>query len=292
MVTFFTIPKAFAGHIGIIQRNALQSWSQLRPQPEIIVCGDELGTEEVTSEFGLKRIKSIEKSELGTPLLDDVFAQVARTASYHTMVYANSDIMFTNRIMRCTSSLPLRALISGRRWNTQISTAWNFTTEAWERDLEEYIKARGKLYNYDAMDYFIFDRRSRLVELPPFIVGRPGWDNWMIFRARQLRMRVIDATEEILAVHQNHDYRHVPQQIGQKWSGPEADKNRELKGIGHFSLLDATHWMTPNGIIRAKGESYRKRKRDAFGYLHPRLWSVVSFALRMSALVRKNGPSQ
>jgi hypothetical protein len=29
--TLFTVPKAFEGHIGVIQRNAFGSWARLRP---------------------------------------------------------------------------------------------------------------------------------------------------------------------------------------------------------------------------------------------------------------------
>ena len=35
-ITIFTIPKAFEGHNGIIQRNAIKSWLKLDPRPHII----------------------------------------------------------------------------------------------------------------------------------------------------------------------------------------------------------------------------------------------------------------
>jgi len=37
MLTLFTIPKAFQGHTGVIQRNAIRSWTLLRPECEIIL---------------------------------------------------------------------------------------------------------------------------------------------------------------------------------------------------------------------------------------------------------------
>jgi hypothetical protein len=36
MITIFTTAKPFLGHSGIIQRNALQSWTLLHPETE---CG-------------------------------------------------------------------------------------------------------------------------------------------------------------------------------------------------------------------------------------------------------------
>ena len=41
MLTLFTIPKVFRGHIGVIQRNAIKSWTLLRPACEVVLLGDE-----------------------------------------------------------------------------------------------------------------------------------------------------------------------------------------------------------------------------------------------------------
>jgi hypothetical protein len=51
MLTIFTIPKPFRGHIEVIQRNAIESWLRLRPQCEIILCGDDPGVAEAASEY-------------------------------------------------------------------------------------------------------------------------------------------------------------------------------------------------------------------------------------------------
>ena len=43
MLTFFTTAKPFRGHNAIIQRNALKSWTLLRPDVEVILFGDDEG---------------------------------------------------------------------------------------------------------------------------------------------------------------------------------------------------------------------------------------------------------
>src|SRR5436309_411668 len=48
MLTLFAAPKPFRGHIGIIQRNAITSWTKLQPRPEIILYG----TQECTRREG------------------------------------------------------------------------------------------------------------------------------------------------------------------------------------------------------------------------------------------------
>ena len=75
MLTIFTVPKPFKEHIGVIQRNAIYSWTQL-PGCEIILFGDDDGVAETAEEFGVKHVSDIEKNEHGTPLLDFVFEKL------------------------------------------------------------------------------------------------------------------------------------------------------------------------------------------------------------------------
>jgi len=52
MLTIFSTPKPFLGHIDVIQRNALQSWKRLHPDVEIILFGDDNGAAEVCRDRG------------------------------------------------------------------------------------------------------------------------------------------------------------------------------------------------------------------------------------------------
>ena len=56
MLTMFTIPKAFRGDFDIIQKNAIRSWTLLRPECEIILFGNEEGTAEMAGELELARL--------------------------------------------------------------------------------------------------------------------------------------------------------------------------------------------------------------------------------------------
>jgi len=83
----------------------------------------------------------------------------------------------------------------------------------------------------------------------------------MIYRARSLGIPVVDATQSVDAVHQNHDYSHVPLRSGQRWSGPEAKANAALAGDPPLmSLHHATHVLTPRGIRRATGIRYLRAR--------------------------------
>ena len=73
MLTLFTIPKNFHGQIEIIQRNAITSWTYLRPRSEIILFGDEEGTGEIAAELDLVHIAEVARNTNGTPLANDLF---------------------------------------------------------------------------------------------------------------------------------------------------------------------------------------------------------------------------
>jgi hypothetical protein len=77
-------------------------------------------------------------------------------------------------------------------------------------------------------------------------VGRPGWDNWIIYKARTRNYSVVDASKVITAVHQKHDYYHIPKGDGVTYEGPEADINRSLIGgkFCEYNLCDANYLLT------------------------------------------------
>src|SRR5207244_634094 len=54
MVTIFTIPKPFRGHVGEIQRNAIGSWRALRPDVQVVLVGNEEGVEKAARNAGVE----------------------------------------------------------------------------------------------------------------------------------------------------------------------------------------------------------------------------------------------
>jgi len=90
MLTIFTIPKAFEGHIGIIQRNAIGSWSRLGC--DVILCGDDPGVSEAAKEVGATHIPDIDRNDYGTPLLSSAFAKDnVRVTERHKHTYTHSE---------------------------------------------------------------------------------------------------------------------------------------------------------------------------------------------------------
>src|SRR5215472_14636510 len=93
MLTLFATAKAFEGHSGIIQRNALKSWTLLHPDVEVILFGDDKGAGEIAAELGLRHEACVERSEFGTKRLDSMFRQAQAIARHEILCYINCDIL-------------------------------------------------------------------------------------------------------------------------------------------------------------------------------------------------------
>src|SRR5262245_29737985 len=118
MLTLFALPKAFRGHIGVIQRNAITSWTRLRPRPEIILFGTDEGTAEIAMELGLRHVPTIQCNEYGTPLLSDLFKKARDLATNNILCYVNADILLLGEfvdVVQKVSSWRSRFLMVGRR---------------------------------------------------------------------------------------------------------------------------------------------------------------------------------
>ncbi len=254
LITLFTVCKPFHGHIRVIQRNAIESWTHLRPHCEVILFGDEDGMAEAAADFGVRHEPEIGRNEFGTPLMRDLFTRAKAMTQSPYLCYINGDIMLTSDFVRSVQRVsPRRALVAGRRWNVDITERWEFDTPGWEDRLLRTVHETGKLYDVAAIDYFAF-HRSMYDNIPEFALGRTAFDNWMIYGARAAARPVIDATEAITAIHQNHDYSHHPGGAHYLWNGEEAQRNRKLAGIDNwgdaflFTMKDATHRMSGQGI--------------------------------------------
>jgi hypothetical protein len=259
MLTLFAIPKPFEGHCGVIQRNAVGSWARLGPGCEIVLFGDEPGTAEVAREHGIRHVPHVARNERGTPLINDVFAQAMRISAQPVLVYANADMIFTSDLPRAVARVAEhgRFLLCGRRRNLSVSEPINFAGD-WEHRLRAAVTLEGVLAIPGAIDYFAFPRLL-FDAIPPFAVGRPEWDQWLLFHARVRGAAIIDATKCVLAVHQNHDYQHLtsapPSDLDR-----EVERNRALALFHRLDLRDATHLLMEHGLQRALDRPHLARR--------------------------------
>ncbi|MBE0410245.1 MAG: hypothetical protein IBX69_10995 [Anaerolineales bacterium] len=251
-MTIFTAPKPFTNpHIATIQRNAIRSWLALGDQVAVILLGNEDGIAETAEELRTQHLPDVEHNDKGTPLVSSIFKLAHQFSQSPVMTYANADMILLSDFLPAVqqvAGLHKDFLVVGRRWNLDITEPITFN-DHWERKLREEIQAKGKLYTPYGIDYFVFPRHL-YTQVPDFAIGRPAWDNWMVHHATDQGWLVLEATESITVVHQNHDYSHLPQ--GKPpYGSEEALRNIALAGglKNIMNITDAKHRLV-NGIIR------------------------------------------
>ncbi|MCJ7435820.1 MAG: hypothetical protein MUO77_20260, partial [Anaerolineales bacterium] len=132
----------------------------------------------------------------------------------------------------------------------------------WQGRLRFTVHSQGQLHRPAGSDFFLFPKPC-YTDLPPFAIGRAGWDNWMIYKARMEKWPVIDCTPSVMIVHQTHDYNHLPD--GQAHHAlPETDENIRLAGgqaAIRYTIVDATHCLTEGGKLARPKISYLRFMR-------------------------------
>ncbi len=263
LLTLFTAPKPFTDpHIVNIQRNALNSWKALGKDVKILVLGKDEGILENTRELGIQHIPEVECNSYGTPLISSMLSLARAESSSPYLGIINTDILLFPDVIASIEAVVLKLkkfLLVGQRWDLDINTSINGSDQF--NKLKEKIPSEGRLHPPMGSDYFIFPRECYR-EIPDFAIGRAGWDNWFIYKSRLEGWPIIDCTQAITIVHQNHDYRHLPG--GQPHYRLPETKENVIKGGGEhtiFTLFDAQFELIDNNLIR-KPLSIKKFLRE------------------------------
>jgi hypothetical protein len=256
MLTIFSCPKPFTNsHINIIQRNAIKSWTLLKPKPEIILLGNDEGVSEICREFNLIHIPEIERNEYGTPLLNSIFSEAEKAASHQVMCYINADIILMSDFMKAIEAVINQMkppfLLIGRRWDLEITELLSFESED---DLCCLLREKGKLYLPTGLDYFVFTK-GLFGEIPPFAIGRLAFDNWLIWRAKSKGVPVVDLTPQNPVIHQAHDYSHIKNLDKSRFINSEIERNRKLLGrwwpMRIYTVWDSDYVLEDGKIKKA-----------------------------------------
>ncbi len=230
-LTIFSTPKPFSDpHIATIQRNAITSWKALGESVEVWLAGNEQGVEQIAGELEVNYIADIDRNNSGTPRIDSIFSMVKTRSSAKFFCYVNADILLFPDLLdtlKLVVQFHSGFLLVGQRWDKNIRQPLEMFP-GWHLDFLSNLQEEGKLHAPMGSDYFVFPRHL-FNDIPPFAVGRAGWDNWMIYHGRRHHMPVIDATGSITAVHQNHDFKHLPGGMVHR-NQPESLGNLTLAG--------------------------------------------------------------
>ncbi|MFP3855398.1 MAG: hypothetical protein ACLFWD_14010 [Anaerolineales bacterium] len=266
MITLFTAPKAFENHIGRIQRNAIRSWLALGEQVEVLMIGSEAGMGRAAAELGVTHLPKVARNEQGTPRIDSIFDLADEYAAHPLRCYLNADVMLMPDFLPAVERVHERFekfLMVGQRWDVEVEQEFTLA-ELTEPDRLAALLKQAELHPPGGSDYFVF-HGSQYQQMPPFALGRSGWDNWMIYAARAAGHPVVDASKAVTVLHQQHDYAHLPG--GQShYRLPESERNVALAGGREmmFTLKDANWRLDAQGLKKVAAlEPGRWRRLEA-----------------------------
>lgn len=255
-LTLFTVPKPFRGNMEMIQYNAIKSWTMLAARPEIILLGNEYGTREIAAELRTLHISDISTTQAGTPLIDSIFLSAEMNSQTPWLAYINCDCMllddFSSSMLALQDGLNACAiddfLLGSQRIEIDINRPLPFNDADWQADLIDDISSKGVYDSKAANEIFLFNK-GLFQDIPAFAIGRPCWDNWMVWYAWKNNAAIIDATGAFAVIHQCHDYSHVEGGWQAAWKGEEAKRNIALAEGKFMSMgLTCTHVLDKQGL--------------------------------------------
>jgi hypothetical protein len=218
------------------QTAAIESWTKLRPEVDILIVGREKGVDSLIDNYGICLVGPVKRNEYGTPLVNDVIRLGETHSGTDLVCMINADdildLYFLDAIHKLNKIDKFVAF--GRRTLFGESDGLHWST----------------IDKHGAKDYFIYRKSEHpFGEIPDFAFGRITYDSWLAGAALKNGFKLIDATYEITVKHPDHDYNHMNKGDDWIWKGPEAHANVALRGnIGGY-FEDATHKLTEKGVI-------------------------------------------
>ncbi|MAI85862.1 MAG: hypothetical protein CMF99_01550 [Candidatus Marinimicrobia bacterium] len=302
MITIFGTPKNFEGIFKIIQINAIRSWRSLSKDVEIIIFGKSEGAQKIANEVSAIYYPNIKCSKNGVPLLSDLFHKANQIASFDILLFINSDILLPKRFIYSIRNVKDKFshfLLVGHRWDLKVEKLINFNEAAAESLFWEMSEMKSKKASPAAIDYFGF-RKNSLKKIPDFVVGRPGYDNWLIWYARRNFMPVVDISEEVKVIHQRHHYnfhnlKNNPKIFDRNKISIEEDgkKNMKLHGDRVLNLLDADFSILNGRIEKNTSKEYVYRNLGKLSIIFPEFSFFLNIYAKLyrMLLYKSIGPS-
>lgn len=279
MITFFTTPKPFIDLIKTNQINALRSWKHLSSEIEIIVFGEVQGDISVFDELGVIHIPEIDLFGQTLPLINSMFVKASELAKNPVCCYLNTDIILTrdfySSVQQIHNQFLNNYLLVGQRYDLDVNEEINFSKQ-WEGIFLK--KSEMKLHPPTGSDFFVFPKRQyRINDIPPLVVGRPGWDLWMIFNGvKQRNFKTIDISNSVKVYHQNHKQNYKPVQSNE----PETvhnlmflPKQEKFK----YTLLQ-TNYFINNETVKNRSLKNMKTIIKTFLRSGKRFWKLIHYS--------------
>ena len=194
-----------------IHNTTLRNWASLRPAllPVLFLSPDTgLSWPRLASQLGW-RVEEAPRLKSGVPVLKSMFQLVLEKYPSPFVGFANADNIFGPSLLHTLNELGTNneslvhsrmSLVVGRRRNLLEDKVRDMDTSS---QFVDRVGPRLRTFREVAQDYFIVSSRSGYCwkSVPDFVIGRVGFDNWLVVKAQMWNISLIDATNTINDVH-------------------------------------------------------------------------------------------
>lgn len=235
-LSFISAFKKFRPPYNRIQHSALYSWRA--NNIETFTPENEIGIRDACQGYSnVKLIPDVKRArELGfsnqSPIIRDMITKALPLINTPMIALINSDIIilpnFSERIEKIVKKYGFNIYLVGTRFDIKLTTLVNS-----EESYKQVIGEDRKMYDVcTSADLFITSKfiwRKIIHEMPEFILGRYGWDNWLHMIAEIRGFRKYNCTEALTTLHCEHDHKHIVlQEKIPKQAAPSSQYNLNL----------------------------------------------------------------
>ena len=253
LLTIFTTFKDHSNnsHHGFAHRVVIDNWATfdkyIKPVLFVDVSHDtELSNIAKSRNWDILPLNRVNPS--GAPFLKDMYFSVFDKYNSTFYGFANGDILFNNNLLSTLTEikrnlhlLQNNVLIIGIRTNVDLENFEEKTRlEFAKENLENISDKKGTLFIAMSEDYFFFTKHGCTLNwtaLADVVIGRVAYDNYIVAKAKEENVHVIDATRTLLAVHLSKK--------GVTTGRQNIDNDFNNKAIGPFNYGEGTTTSVP-----------------------------------------------
>jgi len=251
-ITFITAFRKFRPPFNMIQHSALYSWKVngipvIAPMNEIGIKEACTGYENITLIDGVKRGREIGFSTQ-SPIVPDLIAKALPLAKTTTVAYINSDIIitenFSERIQQMVDKYGYDIYAVGSRNEIDLKEYIN-TPETYKKVLEQKREAYDDSTSSDIFIASKFTWRKVISEMPDYILGRWGWDNYLHMMAEVYKLKKHNCSDVLPILHCKHTFHHIfAQEKKHEKDAPSSQYNLALweKTRGMYGTTRIKSW--------------------------------------------------
>lgn len=270
-ITFITVPKPNPDSYQKLRyKLAISSWLAISPKSRVILYidfNDFDSTGALQKEFddlyGKGRVEYLGKIKSNfkdIPYIDDWFRRGVQDSKTLTVCFINSDIILSSKWFKRVNQVfdilnNKKVVLINQRIDFDLNIhdveRLNFTSPNFLQDIDSIVMRSSheahSLYGVDTFTFRTYQLPFNPNIIPPFIIGRYNWDNWLTGYLNRY-CKTVSFLLDPPIYHINHQRHH----FDQKDPLVKINSNLRSYSYNYFGANDDTHYFIKDGYLQTR----------------------------------------